>query len=225
LVNGRFMKLRRTLTITSRTSSITNCFVQSIIPEVEPGPGELIEALSVLGMTKDDLTCVYCGASATDWDHLRPLVKNKRPTGYITEIRNLVPACNRCNQSKSGTEWRKWMLGDAKGSPKTRSVPDLKSRIERLERFEAWGNVRPLPLQELGGIEYWDLHWKNLESIEQNMKKAQLHATKLQGAIRFSLKSNKADSVAVPAREGKEMLDAVAETLTHFGNVEDESQP
>jgi len=38
------------------------------------------------------LQCSYCGTPATEWDHLRPLVMNKKPTGYISEIHNLVPA-------------------------------------------------------------------------------------------------------------------------------------
>jgi hypothetical protein len=87
------MKFRKPLTITSRTSSITNSFVQAIIPDIEPTQEEWVEALQVLGMTPDGITCVYCGAAATDWDHLRPLVRNKRPTGYINEIRNRVPSC------------------------------------------------------------------------------------------------------------------------------------
>src|SRR5262245_49836790 len=111
------MKLRKPLTITSRTSSITNCFVQSIIPSIPATDGELDEALAILGMARDRITCAYCGATATDWDHLRPLVKNRRPTGYLDEVRNRVPSCNRCNQSKSGTEWRAWILGNAMGSP------------------------------------------------------------------------------------------------------------
>jgi hypothetical protein len=52
-----------------------------------------------------------------NWDHLRPLVKNKLPTGYISEIRNLVPSCGPCNQSKGASDWRAWMRGKARGSP------------------------------------------------------------------------------------------------------------
>ena len=45
-------------------------------------------------------------------DHLRPLVKDKEPTGYISEIHNLVPSCGKCNQSKGNKEWKAWMRRD-----------------------------------------------------------------------------------------------------------------
>src|ERR1700686_3805297 len=104
------MKLPRPLKITSRSSSITNSFVQAIVPTIDPSSEEIVEALRILGMSPESMACVYCGARTTDWDHLRPLVKNKRPTGYISEIRNLVPACGPCNQSKGASDWRTWIL-------------------------------------------------------------------------------------------------------------------
>jgi len=87
-------------TMMSRKSSITNAFVNSLIPVVEPTVDEIEEALRILGMSADDVRCAYCGDVSTEWDHLRPLVVNRRPTGYISEIGNLVPACGKCNQSK-----------------------------------------------------------------------------------------------------------------------------
>jgi hypothetical protein len=147
------MAFRKPLKITSRASSVTNSFVQAIIPHVPPSRAEIDEALGILGMTSDNRVCVYCGVPATDWDHLRPMVRNKRPTGYVDEIKNLVPSCGRCNQSKGAAEWRTWMLGKAPGSPRTRDVQDLHLRIERLQQFEAWGKVRPLPLRDWVGAE------------------------------------------------------------------------
>jgi 5-methylcytosine-specific restriction endonuclease McrA len=76
--------------------------VNSIIPVIDPSDAEIEEALNILKMEANNVRCSYCGDKATEWDHLRPIVKNKRPTGYISEIANLVPACGKCNQSKSG---------------------------------------------------------------------------------------------------------------------------
>lgn len=181
------MAFRKPLKITSRTSSITNSFVQAIVLHIVPTRAEIDEALQVLGMTYDNRICVYCGIPATDWDHLRPMVRGKRPTGYIDEIRNLVPSCGPCNQSKGASEWRKWMGGSARGSPKTREVSDLEGRIARLELFEQWGNVQPLPLRELAGAKQWDEHWANLAMIEQHLKAAQVHAAELRGVIQTAL--------------------------------------
>ena len=181
------MKFRNLLKITSRTSSITNSFVQAIIPSFPPTPQERHEALGILGMSDEKIECVYCGAAPTDWDHLRPLVRGKRPTGYIDEMRNLVPSCNRCNQSKSGHDWKKWMLSAAVGSPTTRMVADIAKRIDRLEKFVAWGNVEPLPLRELAGEDRWEAYWKHLSAIEQAMFAAQREADDVKAAIRQAL--------------------------------------
>ena len=182
--------MRKLLKITSRTSSITNAFVQAIIPHLVPSDEERSKALAVLGQTSDKskMTCVYCGTPASDWDHFRPLVKNKRPTGYINEIRNLVPACSKCNQSKSGQDWRAWMLGNAKGSPKTRKIPDLDKRVARLEAFEMWGNVSPLGLEALIGKETWESYWNHLHEIENRLHTAQSEAVKVREAIMNALK-------------------------------------
>lgn len=185
------MKFRKPLKITSRTSSITNSFVQAIIPSIEPSEVEVLEALKILEIDPVNMTCAYCGRPSTDWDHLRPLVRNKRPTGYINELRNLVPSCGPCNQSKSGADWRKWILGDAKGSPKTMNIQDLDVRVERLERFEAWGSVEPLPLGNLAGTELWVQHWNNLEEIQDRMHRAQRHAELVNRSIRSALSGDK----------------------------------
>ena len=184
------MKFPKPLTITSRVSSVTNSFVQAIIPDVPASPGEIEEALSILGMTYDSRHCVYCGIPATDWDHLRPLVKGKQPTGYINDIRNLVPACGPCNQSKSGAHWLDWMQGAAKGSPKAKRVLDLEERIARISAFERWGDVKPLRLEQFARAELWKAHWENLRQIEQAMKVAQEHAVLLRAAIAEGIKGN-----------------------------------
>ena len=86
-------------TMVSRKSSITNAFVNAIIPVVPPSMEEIEEALRILAMTPDDVRFAYCGDRSSEWDHLRPLVKARRPTGFISEIGNLVPSCGKCNQS------------------------------------------------------------------------------------------------------------------------------
>jgi len=96
-------------TMVSRKSSITNAFVSSLIPVIEPVDQDIVDALRILGMSPDDVRCAYCGDKSTEWDHLRPLVVNRRPTGYISEIANLVPSCGKCNQSKGNKNWLKWI--------------------------------------------------------------------------------------------------------------------
>ena len=123
-------------TIVARKSSVTNAFVSSLLPTVVPSADEIEEALLILGMHAADVHCTYCGDPTSEWDHLRPLVLNRRPTGFISEIANLVPACGKCNQSKGNKYWRDWMLGTAPRSPKQRGVADVDERVARLETFE-----------------------------------------------------------------------------------------
>lgn len=122
--------------ITGRSSSITNAFINSIIPIVPPTDEDVRNAFALLFMTPQSFQCAYCGGFASEWDHLRPLVKNKKPTGFISEIHNLVPSCGKCNQSKGNKEWSVWMLSNAKLSPTTRGIKDIPERIKRLEAYE-----------------------------------------------------------------------------------------
>jgi hypothetical protein len=177
------MKPRPLHKITNRSSSITNSFVQAIIPSLEWTPEEEAEALSILDISKEDFRCAYCGNQATDWDHLRPMVKNKRPTGYINEIRNLVPSCGPCNQSKSGADWHSWMLK----SKRTKNLPDLNERIDRLRKFVEWGKVEPINIQDLIDESSWKIHWSNHDAIQNQMKESQIHAARIKAAIKARL--------------------------------------
>lgn len=181
------MKLRAPLKITNRTSSITNSFVQAIIPTRSYSQEERAEALAKLGMTIEKLSCIYCGSSTTDWDHLRPLVQNSRPTGYISEIRNLVPSCGPCNQSKGATDWKVWMMGKARGSPTTRGVRDVADRVACIEKFVSWGNVRPARFEDMVPREMWRDYWDQLSTITNAMRAAQEKATLVrQQIMKFS---------------------------------------
>jgi hypothetical protein len=173
------MKFRKPLKITSRTSSITNSFVQAIIPNAAPTEAELQEILQFFGMTADNKKCVYCGTYATDWDHLRPLVRAKRPTGFLNEPRNIVPACGPCNQSKSGADWQKWIVSTAKGSPATKKVGDLDLRVQQLQAFEQWGNISALKFEEVISPDVWHAYWELHAEIIEKMKAAQLEADKI----------------------------------------------
>lgn len=177
--------------ITGRSSSITNAFINSIIPVIKPTESEVKQALETLELDPEDLRCAYCGSVATEWDHLRPLVKDKNPTGFISEIHNLVPACGKCNQSKGNKEWKIWIVSDARLSPKNRGVPDLYQRIRRLETYENSYVPIHIDIKELVGEELWENHWKNWKSIINQMIVAQQHAETINRMIANSYKKAK----------------------------------
>ena len=170
-------------TMVSRKSSITNAFVNAIIPTVSPTEEEIGEALNILGMVPGNVRCVYCGDGYSEWDHLRPLVLNRRPTGYISEIANLVPSCGKCNQSKGNKNWFKWINGKAPQSPKTRGIGGLEQRIERLRAYEKWREVQPIDFAAMVGQENWLRYWRTLEAAVDYLKESQPFADELRDMI------------------------------------------
>jgi hypothetical protein len=194
-VNGPMDDVRRKLladafwmpsvqTMVSRKSSITNAFVNAIIPPtIPPTPNEIHEALTILGMEPTDVRCAYCGDKATEWDHLRPLVAKRRPTGFISEIGNLVPACGKCNQSKGGSDWRKWILGKAKLSPTGRGLLDTADRVARLERYEQWRPPTRIDFESIIGGDQWEHYWSLCESVIDELRQCQEHADALRAKI------------------------------------------
>ncbi|MGI8668063.1 MAG: HNH endonuclease [Jatrophihabitans sp.] len=171
------------VTITGRTSSITNSFVNSIIPVVEPTDAEIENALDILGM-QDQMCCAYCGDQHTEWDHLRPLVVDKMPTGYISEIHNLVPSCGKCNQSKGNKDWYPWMFGRARLSPASRGITGFAARAERLKAYEAWAEPIKINFEGLVGSDIWNTHWSNHRHLIALMRDAQDVASQIREKVR-----------------------------------------
>jgi hypothetical protein len=176
-------------TMVSRKSSITNAFVNTLVPQIFPTLEEIEQALSILGMDITDVRCAYCGDKATEWDHLRPLVIKQRPTGYISEIANLVPACGKCNQSKGNSPWREWMLSTtARHSPTARGKPDVSDRIVRLQAFERWRPPRKIEdFEAILGKEEWTAYWLAWEKINLDLRECQKVADDLRTRIERTL--------------------------------------
>ncbi len=175
-------------TMVSRISSITNAFVGAIIPVIEPTVEEIAEALALLGMSVSDVRCAYCGDKASEWDHLRPLVLDLRPTGYISEIANLVPACGKCNQSKGNKDWRTWILSKtAKLSPTFRGVADVPRRAARLNAYERWKPPTKVDFGSIVGTTNWDHYWSLWESVKKELRDAQHVADALKARIKAGI--------------------------------------
>jgi hypothetical protein len=169
--------------IAGRSSSITNAFFNAIIPIVDPTEEEELKALQILGMDPADIRCSYCGDKSTEWDHLRPIITNQRPTGFITEIANLVPACGKCNQSKGKAHWRIWMTSSAKLSPKTRGITDIESRMARLADYELWRTPRKIAIESIVDAELWKRHESNWRTVLDLLKESQKLAKEIREAI------------------------------------------
>lgn len=170
-------------TMVSRKSSITNAFVNAVIPTIPPTAEEIEESLGILGIDPVDLRCAYCADRATEWDHLRPLVIKRRPTGFISEIANLVPACGKCNQSKGNKPWRDWMMSTAKLSPTGRGVADVLLKINRLEEYERWRTPKCVDFEDIVGAEEWANYWTLCENVIEELRACQLVADSIRARI------------------------------------------
>jgi len=144
------LRFPNNMTITGRSSAIRAAFIKSIIPSKEPTDIEIEECLNFLTHTKNGKYCTYCGeVEATEWDHFRPIVKDKIPTGYATDIYNIVPSCGKCNQSKGSSHWKDWINNPKpQYSPTNRGIKNLDEIISNLEEFDNWSEPRTLRLHE-----------------------------------------------------------------------------
>lgn len=146
-----------------------------------------------MGTDKDHIVCAYCGNPYTEWDHFYPLIKDKKPTGYISEIHNLVPACGKCNQSKGNKHWKTWMLSNAALSPSSRHIPDIAQRIKRLEDYEQRYAPIKLDFEGIVGKDMWEQHWANCQTLHDLMQKSQKHSDKLKSIIKNTLSEENRD--------------------------------
>jgi hypothetical protein len=176
-------QLPTSMTVTGRSSSLTNAFINAIIPVIQPTEAEELEALGILGIDSADIRCAYCGDKSTEWDHLRPIITNQEPTGYITEIANLVPSCGKCNQSKGKSSWRTWITSTARLSPATRGVSDLHVRIDRLEEYERWRQPTRIDFAAVVGAELWNRHRQNWRDVLALLRKSQELASEIREVV------------------------------------------
>jgi hypothetical protein len=185
-------KMPKAVTVMGRSSSITNSFVNGIVPVVEPNDEEIYTAIKILEENPEDMRCIYCGNPMTEWDHLFPLVKDKRPTGYITEIRSLVPACGKCNQSKGNSDWKEWMTGNALQSPKTRKESNLDPRIVLIEKYIEWGNPKRKHyiFSEIIDNDLWEKYWGNRENIIAAMEESEVTMKKIKKILEEKIVDN-----------------------------------
>lgn len=180
------VRYKTPLRVASRTSAVANAFVQNVMPIIQPDDHDIAGALDALG--SDGTECAYCGNERTDWDHLMPLVKHGQPTGYFTEPGNMIPSCGTCNQSKSGQDWRDWMLGNAAKSPTTRGLTDVAKRVAAIERFIAWRGPKQVDFAAAAGADLWDRHRANQTRILDDMRQAAEHADRVRAAITDSVR-------------------------------------
>jgi len=121
-------KYLRPSTVMGRKSTFANAFASALAPHDVYVPAEVADAMRDLGQDPDaELLCVYCGAEAATWDHVFNRVIKGDFSGHGHRVRNLVPCCRTCNESKGQKPWREFF--------ETRNPTDKEERIRRVEQF------------------------------------------------------------------------------------------
>jgi hypothetical protein len=95
------------------------------------------------------------------------------PTGYISEIQNLIPSCGKCNQSKGNKDWWIWIISDAPKSPKARGVSDLEARINRIKDYMEWRKPTLVDFEMVVGADLWNEHWSNCQKVQNLLVESQ----------------------------------------------------
>ena len=185
-------------TLSEHASSILVDFVRGVAPIIKPTEEEVVRALKVLGMDESTVCCAYCGDHADTWHPLNSLVTDDGLlTGYYYEIHNLVPTCTACNHSKGNKTWREWIESDAEGSPKSRGVADLDTKIARLEKYENRYKARLFDTRSVAALDKWNRYWRNCrvigELVEESEELGEQIAYKLKSRADIEIERQRAD--------------------------------
>lgn len=130
-------KYLRPSNIMGRKSTFSNAFASALAPHDTYTAATVAEAIRDLGQDPDaDLLCVYCGEAAATWDHVFNRVVKGDFSGHGHRIRNLVPCCRTCNESKGSKSWRDYF--------NALDPPDRDLRLGRMERFLGTADTQPV---------------------------------------------------------------------------------
>lgn len=125
-----------------RKSTFANAFASALAPYDTYDQGIINKAIKDLDQDPDEeLQCVYCGAEAATWDHVYNRVVKGEFSGHGHHIRNLVPCCRTCNESKGQKSWRDFL--------ETRDLPDKELRVQRIEKFLSDANAQPIGIDDM----------------------------------------------------------------------------
>ncbi len=156
---------------TSRLPTIRRCLASTLLKREEFNEKDAETWLSFFPEKK----CAYCGKPADNLDHLRPLCKSKKLTGYCTEPANLVPCCSKCNQRKGNKEWEEYMeILKTEGND-----PNIQERIDKLMEFQ-----EKMPPQVAANLEELNAVIDGImKEVEEHLNEAEMKATELQDRV------------------------------------------
>ncbi len=168
----------------NRSSTINNAFAIAITPYLPPSSDNL-------GWYYDELKisprqCGYCLQASDSVDHIMPLVRKGLPTGYITDIYNLIPCCSTCNSKKGAKDFRNWYLEKNNISRLHAlglSDGQIHERYTIICRFIEKHMPEPLDYEKILGKENWEQYKKRKQRMIEQLKDDQKFCDELKQKI------------------------------------------
>ena len=170
-MNKTKFKMPACQNLKNRSSTINNAYATSITPLVRPNDkDEIDQYYKELGVKENQ--CVYCLKEGNGVDHLKPLVKDGMPSGYITDIHNLVPCCSRCNSSKGSKSFKDWYKSDNNAKRLKDLGLDDNAINERYKKISDYENKIPGPIdyEKIVGKEKWDEYKKRKSDLIKQLE-------------------------------------------------------
>lgn len=180
--------------VSARISTINNAFAQSVIPRIlEEDQEKLKTYYHELGIKEGQ--CAYCLKDrASTGDHLRPLIKDKLPTGYLTNISNIVPCCSECNSSKGGKDFEVWYKSN-KNLERLKKIglteKQINDRYNTITRYLTKHKQKPLNFKNIVGIADWNEFIKRKKQLEKLLNDDKKFCDKLLDKIKKHIQRNK----------------------------------
>lgn len=158
-------KLPNATTLSGRKSTIAKSFSDGIAPRLQPTREEHEQFIKFFPKVDGNHKCAYCGDRFEYYEHFRPLVIGTKPTGYGSDIYNLVPSCGNCNQNKGNSNWKEWM-DDNRNAGRADKFAHRK-RVDQLKNFEKWGEEKVIFIdyEKVVGSEKWQQYMKDYQTI------------------------------------------------------------
>lgn len=155
--------------IAGRTSTVCRSMACTMLSREACSPVQESEWLKFF----PEKTCAYCGKKATHLDHLHALIIDRMPTGYGTEVANLVPCCTECNQPKGNMYWEDFMRSDMchhiGDSETSNTETAMEKRIANISEFQ-----KAMPPKKVNINEDVLAQWKEmLYDFDKRLKEAQ----------------------------------------------------
>ncbi|MGO9443984.1 MAG: HNH endonuclease [Thiobacillaceae bacterium] len=113
------------------------------------------------------LRCIYCQAdNPSRWDHLHAVSR-----GGDTVPGNLVPACQRCDDSKQDKDIEEWVAGKSKHRPDVNSFVRIQAAVKAYQDHFSYAPREFNEKLNEAQLATYDRFRRELQSLRAHLKK------------------------------------------------------